>query len=78
VHGLLSDLLITLERIPTSGLFLAGQAFRKYRIAGGLRTNVLPDFFIGAHAEVTHMRVLTHDTRPYRAYFPTVELITPE
>jgi predicted nucleic acid-binding protein len=78
VHRVLSDLLITLERIPTSGLFAAGQVFRKYRAAGGSRTNVLPDFFIGAHAQVAGMRVLTRDTRPYRAYFPDVELIAPE
>jgi predicted nucleic acid-binding protein len=78
VHGVLSDLLITLERIPTTGLFAAGQAFRKYRAAGGSRTNVLPDFFIGAHAQVAHACVLTRDPRPYRAYFPDVDLIAPD
>ena len=76
-HRVLSDLLITFERIPTSGLFAAGQAFRKYRAAGGSRANVLPDFFVGAHAHVTRMRVMTRDTRPYRAYFPDVDLIAP-
>ncbi|MBV8118667.1 MAG: PIN domain-containing protein, partial [Alphaproteobacteria bacterium] len=38
---------LRLARIPASGLFLAGQAFRKYRDAGGRRTGVLPDLFIG-------------------------------
>lgn len=77
VRNVLSDLLITLERTPTAGLFAAGQAFRKYRAAGGLRTNVLPDFFIGAHAQVTRSPILTRDARPYRSYFPDVEVIEP-
>jgi len=77
VQAVLSDLLITLERTPTAGLFAAGQAFRKYRAAGGLRSNVLPDFFIGGHAQATRSPILTRDTRPYRAYFPDVALITP-
>jgi predicted nucleic acid-binding protein len=77
VEGVLSELLIAFERIPTAGLFAAGQAFRKYRAAGGSRANVLPDFFIGAHAHVTHSPILTRDPRPYRAYFPRVELIAP-
>lgn len=78
VQGALHDLRIAFERIPTAGLFAAGQAFRKYRMAGGSRSNVLPDFFIGAHAQVTRSPILTRDTRPYRTYFPQVELIAPE
>ena len=38
---------------------------------------MLPDFFIGAHAVVAGMSLLTRDTRRYRSYFPTVVLITP-
>jgi predicted nucleic acid-binding protein len=75
VKSVLADLLISLERIPTAGLFAAGQAFRKYRAAGGSRTNVLPDFFIGAHAHVTRSPILTRDARPYRGYFAGVEVI---
>jgi predicted nucleic acid-binding protein len=63
--------------VPTAGLFAAGQAYRKYRAAGGSRSNVLPDFSIGAHALTTGMAILTRDARPYRTYFPDVELITP-
>jgi predicted nucleic acid-binding protein len=77
VQGVLAELSIALERIPTAGLFAAGQAFAKYRAAGGLRGNVLPDFFIGAHAQVTRSPILTRDARPYRAYFPEVEVIGP-
>ena len=42
------------------------------------RTGVLPNFFIGAHAQVTGLPILTRDPRPYRTYFPEVEVIAPE
>jgi predicted nucleic acid-binding protein len=62
---------------PKSALFLAGQAFDQYRRAGGARIGVLPDMFIGAHAQVARLPILTRDVRRYRTYFPEVELITP-
>jgi predicted nucleic acid-binding protein len=65
------------QRIPDQALFLAGKAFLRYRGAGGTRPNVLADFFIGAHAAVTGMPLLTRDVRRYRSYFPTVALIAP-
>ncbi len=58
-------------------LFLAGKAFARYRGAGGTKTQVLADFFIGAQAAVESCPVLTRDPRRYTAYFPTVRLITP-
>jgi predicted nucleic acid-binding protein len=58
--------------------FLAGKAFARYRAMGGSRTGVLPDFFIGAHAEVERLPLLTRDVRRYRTYFPNVTLIAPE
>ncbi|CAN5548754.1 type II toxin-antitoxin system VapC family toxin [soil metagenome] len=75
----------TLERaevivlpIPRPALFLAGKAFLDYRRAGGSKASILPDFFIGAHAAIEQLAVITRDTRRYRHYFPTVELIAPE
>ena len=62
---------------PRAALFLAGHVFRQYRRGGGIKTGVLPDFFIGAHAAVTGSVLLTRDTRRIRRYFPSVELITP-
>ena len=59
-------------------MFLAGKVYLRYRAAGGVRTGVLSDFFIGAHAEVQGQPLLTRDARRYRSYFPTVELIAPE
>ena len=73
----LAELSIELERTPASALFLAGQAFGRYRAAGGPRTSVLPDFFIGAHAQVMSVPILTRDVRRYRSYFPEVRLIAP-
>jgi predicted nucleic acid-binding protein len=69
---------VTAVSVPRTALFLAGKAFLRYRRAGGVRTGVLSDFFVGAHAAVERLPLLTRDTRRYRHYFPTVELIAPE
>lgn len=65
------------EHVPWPAAFLAGRAFLRYRRAGGSRRAPLPDFFIGAHAAVSGMLLLTRDATRYRTYFPTVELIAP-
>ena len=64
--------------IPRPALFLAGKAFVQYRRSGGRKNNVLADFFIGAHAAVTGLPVLTRDTRRYTNYFPSVQLVAPQ
>ena len=61
--------------IPREALFLAGKAFLQYRRRRGGKSGVLPDFFIGAHAAVVGIPILTRDVRRYRTYFPTVELL---
>ncbi len=66
-----------LEPVPRGALFLAGKAYRRYREKKGRKTGVLPDFFIGAHAAVAGLPLLTRDLRRYRTYFPTVRLIAP-
>ena len=68
--------LIMLE-VPKPALFLAGNAFIQYRRNGGVKKNVLGDFFIGAHAAVTGLPILTRDIRRYKNYFPTVQLVSP-
>ena len=78
VDSVLRDLGVDLVAIPRSALFLAGKAYLRYRAAGGVRTGVLSDFFIGAHAAVEQLPLLTRDIRRYRSYFPTVNLIAPE
>jgi predicted nucleic acid-binding protein len=69
---------LQMRPIPRPALFLAGRVFTLYRRAGGSRTGVLPDFFIGAHAAVSELRLLTRDVGRYRTYFPTVQLIAPD
>ena len=68
---------VTVERTPPEALFLAARAHFAYRRRGGSRTGVLPDFFIGAHASVRNVPLLTRDPQRYRTYFPTLDLIAP-
>ena len=69
--------LIQREQLPWPAAFLAGKAFAEYRRRGGVRRSPLPDFFIGAHAAVAGLQLLTRDATRYRTYFPTVELVVP-
>lgn len=66
-----------LEELPREALFLAGKAYRQYRERRGTRSGVLADFFIGAHAAVRDIPVLTRDPSRIRTYFPGVVLIAP-
>ncbi len=63
--------------IPKEALFLAGKAFLKYRRRKGVKNSPLPDFFIGAHAAVLDLELITRDTSRYQTYFPTVKIISP-
>ena len=64
--------------LPWAAAFLAGKAFMAYRRNRGSASVPLPDFFIGAHAAVDDLALLTRDVGRYRTYFPTVELLCPE
>ena len=64
--------------VPWESAFLAGKAFLDYRRNKGIRSSTLPDFFIGAHAAVSELRLLTRDATPYRTYFPAVQLTSPD
>lgn len=63
--------------LPYEAAFLAGKAFLAYRRRGGRKSAPLPDFYIGAHAAIAGMRLLTRDPQRYRTYFPTVEILAP-
>ena len=63
--------------LPYPAGFLAAKCFLQYRRSGGARTSILPDFYIGAHAAISRLKLLTRDPRRYRSYFPRVELIAP-
>jgi len=71
-----SDLVERLP-LPWEAAFLAGKCFLEYRRRGGRRRFTLPDFFIGAHAVVAGMALLTRDARRYRTYFPKLTVIAP-
>ncbi|MDZ7787784.1 MAG: type II toxin-antitoxin system VapC family toxin [Halofilum sp. (in: g-proteobacteria)] len=66
------------EPLPWAAGFLAGKCFQQYRRAGGTRRSPLPDFYIGAHAAIMEMRLLTRDARRYRSYLPQLEIISPD
>jgi predicted nucleic acid-binding protein len=63
--------------LPYEAGFLAGKAFVLYRSHGGSKTSPLPDFYIGAHASIAGLTLLTRDPRRYRHYFPKLKLISP-
>ncbi|NKQ37552.1 MAG: PIN domain-containing protein [Chloroflexi bacterium] len=63
--------------IPKEALFLTGKVFLQYRRNKGTKSSPLPDFFIGAHAAVMNVALITRDVARYRTYFPTVTLISP-
>ena len=77
LRSALASLGLSLGRASERALFLAGRAYAAYRAAGGPRSTLLADFFIGAHAEAAGLPILTRDPRRYRTYFPGVTLITP-
>ena len=63
--------------IPREALFLAGKAFLEYRRRGGVKAAPLPDFFIGAHAAVASLPLVTRDPARVRSAFPRVRIIDP-
>lgn len=77
----LDDVVLTmaleLREIPRPALFLAARAYALYRRRGGTEEQVLPDFFIGAHAAVEGWPLLTRDASRFKTYFPTLDVIAP-
>jgi predicted nucleic acid-binding protein len=65
------------DSLPWEAAFLAGKCFLAYRRKGGRKSAPLPDFFIGAHAAVARIPLLTRDVSRYRTYFPSLKLIAP-
>lgn len=66
------------DALPWSAGFLAARAHRSYRRRGGTRVSTLPDFYIGAHAVVRRLTLVTRDARRYRTAFPSLSLIAPD
>ena len=78
LEDVLSPSLFRRDPLPWEAAFLAGKCFLSYRRKGGRKRSPLPDFFIGAHALIAEMPLLTRDTTRYRIYFPKLRLIAPE
>jgi len=76
-RSVLSGMGLKQRPIPQEALFLAAKAFLSYRKAGGAKTSPLPDFFIGAHAAVEGLTLLTRDPKRILHHFPKVKLICP-
>jgi hypothetical protein len=74
----LPETMIERRPIPWAAAFLAGKCFLKYRRRGGQKQSTLPDFFIGAHATVEKMALVTREATRYRTYFPRLKLVCPE
>lgn len=77
LDGVVDSLRLSMRDIPRPALFLAAKAFIQYRRRGGRKTQVLPDFFIGAHAAVAGWPLLTRDASRFRTYFPSLQVIAP-
>ena len=77
VEALFDHLGFAMKPIPKEALFLAGKAFLQYKKRKGGKGNVLPDFFIGAHAAVSGFKLITRDRGRFSTYFPSVDLIMP-
>lgn len=77
LDAVVATLALEVREIPRPALFLAAKAYAQYRKRGGSKLQVLPDFFIGAHAAVEGWPLLTRDANRFRTYFPTLEVLAP-
>ena len=77
LDSVVASLALELREIPRPALFLAARAYAQYRRRGGNKQQVLPDFFIGAHATVEGWPLLTRDASRFRTYFPTLNVLAP-
>ncbi len=78
VEALFKHLGFSIKPMPKEALFLAGKVFLQYKRRKGIKSNVLPDFFIGAHAAVSGHPLMTRDKGRFSSYFPHLDLIMPE
>jgi predicted nucleic acid-binding protein len=77
IELLLNPQVFDYRPIPREAAFLAGKSFLEYRRRGGEKNVPLPDFFIGAHAAVESLPLVTRDANRFRTYFPRLPLISP-
>ena len=78
VEAVLAPTFFRRDPLPWEAAFLAGKCFLAYRKRGGRKSSTLPDFFIGAHAAIAHIPLLTRDVSRYRTYFPKLKIVAPD
>ncbi len=74
----LRDADIALQPLSSESCFFASRIWLQYRKQGGPRTRILPDFLIGAHAQIQASRLLSRDSGFFRKQFPSLRLINPD
>jgi hypothetical protein len=77
VDTVLPAALYVREELPWEAGFLAGKCYAYYRRKGGIKTSPMPDFYIGAHAAIRNLALLTRDAARYQSYFPKLEILAP-
>lgn len=77
IDDVLDPAVLQRRPLPWEAAFLAGKCFLRYRRRGGAKTSTLPDFYIGAHALVEGLRLVTRDATRYRTHFPGLSLVAP-
>lgn len=77
LDSVVATLALELHEIPRPALLLAAKAYAQYRRRGGTQLQVLPNFFIGAHAAVEGWPLLTRDAARFRRYFSTLDIVAP-
>ena len=68
---------IRVDPLHRSAHFLASRIWREYRAKGGKRDRILPDFLVGAHAQVQANQLISRGRGFYRTLFPKLRLVDP-
>jgi len=68
---------ITYDPFSPESAHLAGTTFKRYRIAGGPRMHLIPDFLIAAHAAIQADRLAATDRGYLKTWFSDLTLLQP-
>ena len=74
-HESLDALGIVFSASSLESAQLAGRLFKQYRRDGGPREHLIPDFLVGAHAQLQADRIAAEDRGYLRRYFPRLRIL---